>query len=126
MTCRPEVFEGVRSPQPLSPGVALERLGIPAHRMADLEERIRRVTSFCLADFSPVPWPKNVTVPTFLYQVHDDVYTRPDDVQSMFDNIPIADKQLFWIEGTTRRWDGYAYFQKDPSLMLKWFDRHMG
>jgi uncharacterized protein len=32
----------------------------------------------------------------------------------MFDNIPIADKQLKWIHGTTRRWDGYLEFQRRP------------
>jgi hypothetical protein len=28
-------------------------------------------------------------IPTFLYQVHDDVLTEPGDVQTMFDNIPV-------------------------------------
>lgn len=32
--------------------------------------------------------------------------TEPDDVQTMFDNIPVPDKKLQWIGGTTRRWDG--------------------
>jgi hypothetical protein len=64
-------------------------------------------------------------VPTFLYQVRDDSYTRPSDVQAMYDNIPVVQKKLFWIEGTTRRWDGYAYFQKNPREMLEWFDTYM-
>lgn len=46
-------------------------------------------------------------------------------LQSMYDNIPIPDKELFWIEGSTRRWDGYLQFAKDPSRMLAWFDRHL-
>jgi hypothetical protein len=29
----------------------------------------------------------------------------------MYDNIPIKQKKLYWIEGTSRRWDGYTYFQ---------------
>jgi hypothetical protein len=132
MTRRPEAFDGVRcmvSPQPLSSGVALERglerLGIPAAYISDLEERIRLITSFRLDEFSPVPWAKSVMVPTLLYQVRDDLYTRPSDVQTMYDNIPIAEKKLFWIEGTKRRWDGYTYFQRDPRLMLEWFDSFM-
>jgi uncharacterized protein len=40
-------------------------------------------------------------VPTFLYGVHDDVLTDPSDLQAMYDNIPIAEKKLQWIEGTT-------------------------
>jgi hypothetical protein len=132
MTRRSEAFDGVRcmvSPQPLSSGVALERglerLGIPAAYISDLEERIRLITSFRLDEFSPVPWAKSVMVPTLLYQVRDDLYTRPSDVQTMYDNIPIAEKKLFWIEGTKRRWDGYTYFQRDPRLMLEWFDSFM-
>ena len=132
MTRRPEAFDGVRcmvSPQPLSSGVALERglerLGIPAAYISDLEERIRLITSFRLDEFSPVPWAKSVMVPTLLYQVRDDLYTRPSDVQTMYDNIPIAEKKLFWIEGTKRRWDGYTYFQRAPRLMLEWFDSFM-
>jgi hypothetical protein len=34
-------------------------------------------------------------VPTFLYQVRDDVYTRPSDVQAMYDNILIGEKNVF-------------------------------
>lgn len=133
MTRRPDAFEGIRCmvcPQPLSSRVALERalerLGIPAGYMGDLESYIRLETSFGLNQFSPVPWAKNVTIPTLLYQVRDDVYTRPEDVQSIYDNIPIAGKELFWIEGTTRRWDGYTYFQREPARILDWFARFMG
>ncbi|WP_207482895.1 alpha/beta hydrolase family protein [Arenibaculum pallidiluteum] len=132
MTRRPEAFDGVRclvSPQPLSSGVALarglERLGIPLSYMDQLNELIRQETSFTIDQFSPVPWAKSVMVPSFLYQVRDDVYTRPSDLQAVYDNIPVADKKLHWIEGTTRRWDGYTYFQREPGPMLEWFARFM-
>lgn len=133
MTRRPEQFADVRcmvSPQPLSSRVALERglerLGIPADHIADLEERIRLHTSFRLDDFSPVPWAKSVMIPTLLYQVRDDLYTRPADIEAMYANLPVAEKKLFWIEGTTRRWDGYTYFQRSPDEILDWFARFMG
>lgn len=77
-----------------------------------LNDRVRLQTSCTLDQFSPVPWAKSLMIPTFLYQVRDDLYTRPDDIQAMFDNIPIANKKLHWIEGTTRRWNGYTYFQR--------------
>ncbi len=64
-------------------------------------------------------------VPTLLYQVRDDVLTDPSDVRTMFDNLPVADKQLQWIEGTTARWDGYLEFQRRPEPMLAWFAAHM-
>ena len=54
-----------------------------------------------------------------------DVLTEPGDVQAMFDNIPVPDKKLQWIGGTTRRWDGYLEFQRRPEPMLDWFAAHM-
>lgn len=43
----------------------------------------------------------------------------------MFDNIPGADKELQWIEGTTARRDGYLEFQRRAQPMLDWFAAHM-
>ena len=129
---QPEAFEGVRcmvGPQPISVRVTLERIlalsGVPADRIDDLDHRIRMRTSFTLNDMSPVHAATSVMVPTFLYQVRDDVLTRPSDVQAIYDNIPVEEKKLIWIEGSTRRWDGYTYFASDPSQMLAWFDTYM-
>ncbi|MEU2898724.1 alpha/beta hydrolase family protein [Streptomyces sp. NPDC001273] len=127
----PEQFEGVRcivSPQPLSVGVTMQRtlemLGLP-ERIAELEKKVRLIVSFPFSEMLPVEAAKSVTIPTFLYQVHDDLMTRPDDVQAMFDNIPAADKKLVWVHGTTARWDGYLHFQREPKEMLDWFATHM-
>lgn len=133
MEADPAAFRDVRcmvAPQPISLRVALERAlelaGLTAaEHIDDLGELIRRHTSRRLDDESPVRPAASVRVPTLLYQVRDDVLTRPSDVQAIYDNIPIEDKELIWIEGTTRRWDGYLYFAKNPSRMLDWFDRHM-
>jgi hypothetical protein len=128
----PGAFEGVRcvvGPQPISLRVTLERSlalsSIPADRVDDLAQRIRLHTSFTVDDMFPVHAAESVMIPTFLYQVRGDLLTRPSDVQSMYDNIPVKEKKLFWIEGSSRRWDGYAYFAKDPSQMLEWFDTYM-
>ena len=75
---------------------------------------------------SPIEYAKNVHVATFIIQVHDGVLTKPSDVQQIFDNIPVNDNKLVWIEGTTRRWDGYNYFPEHPKQMIEWFDTHMG
>ncbi|MFD4643543.1 alpha/beta hydrolase family protein [Lentzea sp. NPDC058436] len=130
MAEHPEQFGDVRclvAAQPLSVGVllsrVLERLGL-AGRMDDLDREIRAVAGFGLADLSPVEAAKSVTVPAFLYQVHDDLLTRPADVRSMFDNVP-AEKELHWIRGTTARWDGYLHFQREPRQALDWFAKFM-
>lgn len=76
-----------------------------------------------LAEMSPVEAAKKVTIPTFLYQVRDDLMTRSSDVQEIYDNIPEGvEKQLDWIEGSTRRWDGYTHFRREPARVLEWLD----
>ena len=86
---------------------------------------IRLAISFGLDEMSPAGPAKSVMVPTFLCQVRGDVLTRTSDVQSIFDSIPIREKELLWIDGTTKRWDGYTRFAKEPGPMLAWFERYM-
>ena len=132
MTQFPKAFDGVRclvGPQPVTMKTIVQRrlalLGVPADRIDDLEQRVTLRTSIGFARRAPQEWARTVHVPAFLYQVHDDVLTEPTDVQTMFDNIPVADKKLQWIHGTTRRWDGYLEFQRHPEPMLEWFAKHM-
>jgi hypothetical protein len=132
MTKDGRAFEGVRclvGPQPVTMRVIMTRRlalsGVSADRIDDLERRIVLRTSIGFASRAPQEWAKNVHVPTFLYQVHDDLLTDPSDVQTMFDNMPVADKKLEWIRGTTARWDGYLEFQRRPQPMLEWFAKHM-
>jgi pimeloyl-ACP methyl ester carboxylesterase len=131
MTQFPASFEGVRclvGAQPVTARVILGRrltlMGL-GDRLDALDERIRLRTGISFAPRSPQEWARNVGIPTMLYQVRDDVLTHPTDVQTMFDNIPVAQKQLQWIEGTTVRWDGYLEFQRRPEPMLDWFAQHM-
>jgi hypothetical protein len=51
--------------------------------------------------------------------------TRPQDVQDIYDAIPVAEKSLHWIEGTNRRFDGYNYFGVHPEVATAWFDKHV-
>jgi hypothetical protein len=125
-------FDGVRclvGPQPVTMKIIMTRRmalsGIPADRIQDLEQRLVLRTGIGFGPRSPQEWAKYVCIPTLLYQVHEDVLTEPRDVQTMFDNIPVADKKLMWIRSTTARWDGYLEFQRRPQPMLEWFATHM-
>ncbi|MER7164904.1 alpha/beta hydrolase [Micromonospora sp. NPDC000207] len=131
MTRFPAEFEGVRclvAAQPVTARVIMARrlalLGA-AGRLDDLEQLILRDTGIGFARRSPQEWARDVRVPTFLYQVRDDVLTDPGDVQTMYDNIPVAQKELHWIVGTTARWDGYLEFQRRPQPMLDWLARYL-
>jgi uncharacterized protein len=131
MTRFPAAFDGVRclvSPQPVTPRFIAERrlavMGLGG-RLDDFNTLLRLRTSIGLERRIPQELARSVRVPTFLYQVRGDTLTDSSDVQAMFDNIPVTDKKLQWIEGTTARWDGYLEFQRRPQPMLDWFARHM-
>ncbi|MEO3886013.1 hypothetical protein [Nonomuraea sp. B5E05] len=133
MSSDPRAFDGVRclvGPQPVTMEVIMARrlvmAGVPADRIDELERLVVLRTGIPFAQRQPQQWAKGVRVPTLLYQVHDDTLTDPSDVQTMFDNIPVADKKLQWIRGTDRRFDGYLEFQRRPQPMLQWFESHMG
>jgi hypothetical protein len=128
----PEAFNKVRclvGPQPVTPQIILAHhlalAGVPANHIEDLERLIVLRTGIGLAQTDPREWAKYVHIPTLLYQVHDDVLTEPSDIQTIFDNIPITEKKLQWIYGTTARWDGYLEFQRRPQPMLEWFEQYM-
>jgi hypothetical protein len=54
-------------------------------------------------------------------------WTRnPEDAQKTFDLLASTDKELFWIENTTKRFkDGYNYFGRHPEKVIAFFDRYM-
>lgn len=127
----PEAFDRVRclvAAQPVTPRTIVERrlavMGL-TDRIDDLEQLIIQRTSIGFGPRNPQLRAKSVSVPTYLYQVRDDVLTHPSDVQAMFDNIPVTDKKLHWIENTTARFDGYLEFQHRPGPVLDWFATYL-
>ncbi|MFC9434537.1 alpha/beta hydrolase family protein [Nocardia sp. NPDC057030] len=131
MTRYLELFADVRclvNPQPVSLRVmaeqALAGMGI-ADQIEVMDREFQLITSFTFDQVSPIEYAKNCHVPTFIIQVRDDVLTRPEDVQAIFDAIPTGDKKLFWIEDSTARWSGYTYFPEHPEQLIEWLDKHM-
>lgn len=131
MTHYAREFEGIRclvGCQPITPRYIAQRrlrvLGI-SDRLDDFDLLLRLHTGIGLERRVPQEWAKSVRMPTFLYQVHDDILTEPEDVQAMYDNIPVPEKKLQWIQGTKARWDGYLEFQRRPQPMLDWFAQHI-
>ncbi|WED23233.1 lysophospholipase [Vibrio sp. JC009] len=131
MRKQPEVFEGVKSMmliQPIS-GDALVRRLCKNMRMTKrgykvFEEKYREIWGFSISDSSPILDAPFVKVPTFVAQVKDDSFTYSDDVQKIYEAIPVTGKELFWIEGTTQRFRGYTYFSENPEQMLDWYNKH--
>jgi esterase/lipase len=132
MAKHPEHFADVKAmvavqPVSLRPFVekATEQLGLD-DAVALFDATIHKLTGYRLDELSPLEYAKQVRVPTLVAQVREDSSTKPEDVQHIYDNLAVADKKLLWIEGTTRRFDGYNYFGEQPAEMLAWFNARMG
>lgn len=89
------------------------------------DKRIHDLTGFHLSELTPIPYAKNVTCPTLFAQVRKDSLIDSKDSQEIFDNLGSKMKDMIWIEGTTRRFDGYNYFAEKPKEMLEWFGRYV-
>jgi hypothetical protein len=70
---------------------------------------------------TPQVFAPGVKTPVLMIQVLEDLWTRiPEDAQKTFDMLASKDKELFWIENTTRRFrDGYNYFGRHPEKVLR-------
>lgn len=132
MTKNPEYFEDVKAfvcAQPASINimskVSLDAMGLGAFHDI-LGEEIEKIIGVPLGKMTPHLHAKNVTMPTYIVQNKDDVWTLPEDVQATYDLIPGENKKLHWIGvGDTRRFIGYNFFGEHPETMVEFFDKHM-
>lgn len=90
-----------------------------------IDSEKRKLGGFATAEWGPHPFAPAVTIPTLISQVHDDSWTLPEDVQTTYDLLGSKEKELLWIYGTTRRFDGYNYFGEHPDRMLEWYAKYM-
>ncbi|SCU82092.1 LAMI_0B08900g1_1 [Lachancea mirantina] len=127
----PELFDNVKcivAPQPVTARYPAEafcaQLGI-LDEIDVLEEEIRKLGGWTTTEMGPKPFVPKVHIPTLISQVHDDTWTKPEDVETIFELLGAEQKKLFWIEGTTRRFDGYNYFGEHPEEMLAWYAKYM-
>lgn len=119
---RPELFENVRcmvSPMVVSMSAIFDAFselqGVHQYQeLIDLE--LLKMGAFTAAEMTPHLTAPVVKMPTMIVQVKDDAWTRnPEDGQKTFDLLGAKEKEIFWIEGTTRRFkDGYNWFGREP------------
>lgn len=132
MARNPEYFEDVKAfvcAQPASINImsktALDGMGL-GDFYENLVDEISQLRGLDLNAMSPHKIATSITMPTYIVQNRDDVWTIPDDVQTTYDLIPGEDKKLHWIEdGDTRRFIGYNFFGDHPETMVEWFDKHL-
>ncbi|MDO4625911.1 MAG: alpha/beta hydrolase [Pasteurellaceae bacterium] len=130
---RPELFANVKcmvSPMVVSMSAIFDAFselqGIQQYQeLIDLE--LLKMGAFTAAEMTPQRWASAVTMPTMIVQVKDDAWTRnPEDGQKTFDILGAKEKEIFWIEGTTRRFkDGYNWFGRHPETALGFLAKYM-
>lgn len=130
---RPELFENVRcmvSPMVVSMTAIYsafsELQGVSQYQeLIDLE--LLKMGAFVASEMTPHRWASAVKMPVLMVQVLEDEWTRnPEDAQKTFDLLGSEEKELFWIEGTTKRFrDGYNHFGRHPEKVLTFFEKHM-
>ncbi len=130
---RPDLFENVRcmvSPMVVSMAAIYDAFSElqdvnQYQELIDLE--LLKMGGFVAAEMTPHLWAASVKMPVLMIQVLEDAWTRnPEDAQTTFDLLGSNEKELYWIEGTTRRFkDGYNYFGRHPENVIAFFDRYM-
>ena len=108
--------------QPLRNGDFLKSMNIPDFIYQAAEEHYKEQSG----GYSLLPpieeAAKSVCVPTRLVQGRKDPNTNLDWVAEVYDNIPV-EKEMFWLEEPTHRFDGYNWFGDHPDDMLNWFNK---
>jgi len=129
----PEAFKDVKSMIIVAPLKGrtniernLERMQIPEEEgIAAFEELYNGFSGLRIADHNIIPKAANINTPVYFYQVRDDMNSRWQDVQAMHDLVPIEDKKIEYLEGTSWRFKGYNYHSDNPEAMIEWYNAHM-
>ena len=132
MEKQPDAFVDIKSwilIQPLHGQTCIERsceaMGIDVQKGIEEFAPINtELTGLTFEDHDMRPLIKHVKIPTLMLQVRQDMISRESDIQELFDNLDVEDKDIVWIEDTPWRFHGYTYFSDHPEKMIRWYDAH--
>lgn len=88
-----------------------------------IDAKVKERTGFTLEEMSPLPYVKDVPVPTLYVQVEKDPWTRREDLEAFARGTPGA-SEILWIDGK-ERFDGYNYFGEHPEALLSFLSKHL-
>ncbi len=110
--------------QPLSNGLYLKSTGVSEEIYEEAEAYyVENTGGYSL--MAPIEGAaKSTSIPTRLVQARQDPNTDLGWIAELFGNIPV-EKEMYWLEEPTHRFDGYNWFADHPQDMLTWFDQHV-
>jgi fermentation-respiration switch protein FrsA (DUF1100 family) len=92
--------------------------------LADIVDRfVQWQGGYALKAMTPLPYVKDIKVPVFYVQARDDRWTTVSDTQSFYDATP-GEKEIWWIEGITRRFDAYNFVGDHPERIIAYVQKH--
>ncbi|MBN2103689.1 alpha/beta hydrolase [bacterium] len=104
----------------LVPCMIQDKYPLFSSRVNAINKKVMHYTGHTLDEMSPENYVGDIRVPVLYVQVKNDPWTRPSDIQSIFDKTH-EPKKLLWIEGN-ERFDGYNYFGDHPEKLLQFLD----
>ncbi len=129
---RPELFKRLKcltAIQPISTDVLTKNTiqdmyPIFAGLYKSINKKAKVFTGMYFEDMAPTKYIKDLHMPVFYVQVKSDPWTQPSDVQKFYD-MTKSEKDLLWIEGDLKRFDGYNYFGDHPEKLLAFLKKYI-
>jgi pimeloyl-ACP methyl ester carboxylesterase len=109
--------------QPLGNAGFLKAYGIKGSIYRHADEHYKEHTGIPM-DYPIVPSVEKVVTPTLLCQGRNDPWTNLDFINEVYETLPV-EKEMYWMEEPTHRFDGYNWFYEHPEKMLEWFNKHL-
>jgi hypothetical protein len=110
--------------QPLGNADFLKAYGIKGKIYKHADEHYKKHTGIPL-DYPIVPSVEKVVSPALLCQARKDPWTNLDFINQVYETLAV-EKQMYWMEEPSHRFDGYNWFYDHPEKMLEWFGKYMG
>lgn len=110
--------------QPLRNGDFLRAYGIKGGLWEEAEKHFKEHTGGISLDHPIQDAAIHTMIPTRIVQARKDPWTDLDFVKEVYDNMPV-EKEMYWLEEPTHRFDGYNWFSDHPDDMLSWFRKYV-
>lgn len=131
---QPEKFKKVKCLmliQPISMGVFVQTYSrklmtpfIASLMLPMIRVFVKLLSGHDLSELSPKEYAKDIKIPVLFVQARHDPWTDLNDIKGFYESAP-AQKEFYWLEDTTHRFESYSYFQDRPEKMLEWLGKWM-
>jgi alpha/beta superfamily hydrolase len=78
---------------------------------------------YAIKDITPLPYCKDISLPSLFIQARTDPWTELSDIQSIYDATP-EPKEFLMLEGQMERLDTYNYVGEHPENVIAFLDKY--